>query len=544
MRKVFRVLLLMAIVLSACESEQKRSNMATGMLALNLATSQDVIDATTTRAEAGDSGEENTEEDDLVPDVGDFTIALMDGNVVKTSWDKFSEFPKYAVVPVGTYTLKAYCGNPEKEGFESPYYEGTQEITVEDDETVEASITCYLTNVKLSVEYTDAFKKYFSDYSTVIQSDGGNSITFVKDEVRAAYVKPGVITIYANVVNQNGQTAKWEVGEIDEAKPREFYHIKLDVDAGSATLKISFDKTTVEKPVEIDVSDEALNIQPPFFTRSGYESGVVQDVKEGSTISPLSMLVTARNGIKKCVLTTVSPSLLAQGWPTSVDLVNLTGETLEKLKSLGLSMRGLSTNVEKMATLDFAEVIPYLLSDDGEVSFSLVVTDKAGRVNAVDEVIKVNVQDNQFAVGTVDNVNVGLQAITIPVTLDGDISRVKFQYLKDEVLTDIAVSGVLTDGIQHQVTLALPFITSHNFLVYVTCGVRTLSVSVGVNPPVFGLEASEGDVWATKATIHVVGKDKEYMKTQPIVIEYIKSSEYETGTWVIPTQTKMVMSLK
>ena len=41
-------------------------------------------------------------------------------------------------------------------------------------------------------------------------------------------------------------------------------------------------------------------------------------------------------------------------------------------------MRGLSTNVEKMATLDFAEVIPYLLSDDGEVSFSLVVTHKAG----------------------------------------------------------------------------------------------------------------------------------------------------------------------
>ena len=123
--------------------------------------------------------------------------------------------------------------------------------------------------------------------------------------------------------------------------------------------------------------------------------------------------------------------------------------------------------------------------------------------------------------------------------LDGDISRVKFQYLKDEVLTDIAVSGVLTDGIQHQVTLALPFITSHNFLVYVTCGVRTLSVSVGVNPPVFGLEASEGDVWGNKKLLYMLlGKDKEYMKTQPIVIEYIKSSEYETGTWVIPTQTK------
>ena len=533
MRKVFRVLLLMAIVLSACESEQKRSNMATGMLALNLATSQDVIDATTTRAEAGDSGEENTEEDDLVPDVGDFTIALMDGNVVKTSWDKFSEFPKYAVVPVGTYTLKAYCGNPEKEGFESPYYEGTQEITVEDDETVEASITCYLTNVKLSVEYTDAFKKYFSDYSTVIQSDGGSSITFVKDEVRAAYVKPGVITIYADVVNQNGQTAKWEVGEIDEAKPREFYHIKLDVDAGSATLKISFDKTTVEKPVEIDVSDEALNIQPPFFTRSGYESGVVQDVKEGSTIFPLSTLVTARNGIKKCVLTTVSPSLLAQGWPTSVDLVNLAGETLEKLKSLGLSMRGLSTNVEKMATLDFAEVIPYLLSDDGEVSFSLVVTDKAGRVNAVDEVIKVNVQDNQFAVGTVEELlPVNATSFILPVTLNGDLSTVKYQYQKNDVWVDVVPSDIVTsEGINHQVTIELPFMIGKDLPMKVSCGNRIKELVVNVKPFSFSMEVSDSDCWATKAMIHLIYNDADeldYLKNN-MTLQY-----FEVGAdWVV-----------
>ena len=198
----------------------------------------------------------------------------------------------------------------------------------------------------------------------------------------------------------------------------------------------------------------------------------MQDVKEGSTIFPLSTLVTARNGIKKCVLTTVSPSLLAQGWPTSVDLVNLAGETLEKLKSLGLSMLGLSTYVEKMATLDFAEVIPYLLSDDGEVSFSLVVTDKAGRVNAVDEVIKVNVQDNQFAVGTVEELlPVNATSFILPVTLNGDLSTVKYQYQKNDVWVDVVPSDIVTsEGINHQVTIELPFMIGKDLPMIVSCG--------------------------------------------------------------------------
>lgn len=545
MRNVIKVLLLVAIVLlSACESEQKRSNKATGMLSLQLTASGNVIN-TTTRTEGDSSGNEgdNTEDDDLAPNVGDFTIALMDGNVVKTSWDKFSEYPKYAVLPVGTYTLKAYYGSSDKEGFESPYYEGTQEITIEDDATVEANITCYLTNVKVSVEYTDAFKKYFSDYSTTVQSAGGSPVVFSKDEVRAAYVKPGVITVYANVEKQNGQSAKLNILDIDEAKAREFYRLKLDIDAGSATLKISFDDTTVEKPIEINVSDDILNMQPPFFTASGYSSGEMQEVKEGSAISPLSMLITARNGIKKCVLTTQSASLLAQGWPASIDLVNPKEEDLQQMKTLGLSMRGLSANVDKMATLDFSEVIPNLQygNGDNENIFSLVVTDKIGRANDPAEVIKVKALDNQFAVGTVGNVDLGVYEITVPVTLDGDISKVKFQYLNNETWTDINVSNIVTEGINHNVTLLLSSMAITNFQVKVICGSRSLFTSVGVNPPVFILQASDADMWATKATIHIVGRNEgttEYMKNQPVVVEYIKFSEFETGEWITPEQTK------
>ena len=43
--------------------------------------------------------------------------------------------------------------------------------------------------------FLNAIKKYFADYSTTIHSTGGEYIEFSKTETRAAYVKPGKITI-------------------------------------------------------------------------------------------------------------------------------------------------------------------------------------------------------------------------------------------------------------------------------------------------------------------------------------------------------------
>ena len=327
--------------------------------------------------------------------------------------------------------------------------------------------------------------------------------------MRAAYVKPGTITVYANVKKQNGQSAKLNVLDIDEAKAREFYRLKLDIDAGSATLKISFDDTTVEKPIEINVSDDILNMQPPFFTASGYSSGEIQEVKEGSSISPLSMLITARNGIKKCVLTTQSTSLLAQGWPASIDLVNPKGEDLEKMKTLGLSMRGLSTNVDKMATLDFSEVISNLqyIGGDDENTFSIVVTDRIGRVNEQEEVIKVKVLDNQFAVGTVDALPVNATSFILPITLDGDLTTIKYQYQENGVWLDIVPSNIASEGINHQVTITLPFMIGKDLSMKISCGSRTEELMISVKPLIFSLQASEMDCWATKAIIHLVYND-------------------------------------
>jgi len=62
---------------------------------------------------------------------------------------------------------------------------------VRDRENSSVEINCTLANVKVTVEYSDAFKKYFADYSTTIHSTGGEYIEFSKTETRAATKNPG-----------------------------------------------------------------------------------------------------------------------------------------------------------------------------------------------------------------------------------------------------------------------------------------------------------------------------------------------------------------
>ena len=57
------------------------------------------------------------------------------------------------------------------------------------------------------------------------------------------------------------------------------------------------------------------------------------------------------------VLTTRSPSLLSKGWPAEIDLVNPEPGMLTTLQDLGLELKGLSANVDKMAILDFTKVL-------------------------------------------------------------------------------------------------------------------------------------------------------------------------------------------
>lgn len=254
------ILFLEIVLLCSCVNDEKRSG-AFGGMSLHLSANSSVTDVTTRSSE------------EVLPSIQDFSISVLQGDKVQASWDKLSDYDEDTTFPVGSYTLKAFYGDIEKEGFDSPYYEGTTDFNIRGGETTPVETTCKLANTKISIEYTDDFKQYFKTYSSTVQAELGSEVSFSSGETRAAYVKPGRISVKLTFTKVNGGLSPTtiEVATIEEALAQHHYHLQMNVDAGKAMLSIVFDRVTEVRPITLDISDKALNIKPPYFTLTGFE---------------------------------------------------------------------------------------------------------------------------------------------------------------------------------------------------------------------------------------------------------------------------------
>ena len=147
-------------------------------------------------------------------------------------------------------------------------------------------------------------------------------------------------------------------------KAKRKYTITLDVNADKAILEVSFsDEVSEEKTVSIDVSDVALNAKAPVMTGNNLVSGELVKIIEGSVGSEkYAVAINAEGVIKECILTTKSQYLLDKGWPARVDLASSEISEIEnknKLKELGLDIKGLTTNIDQFAWVDFSNVIKF-----------------------------------------------------------------------------------------------------------------------------------------------------------------------------------------
>ena len=522
----------MCITLSGCEEENEQTSNS-GKLNLRLAADASV-ENTVTRA---------TTDEETSPDVNSFAIAVLQNNNVQLSWDKYADFTDGTEIPTGNYTLQATYGNIETQGFNSPYYEGTEDFTITRNESTDLSVTCYLANVKITTEYTDTFKKYFTDYTVNIRPSGSSEISFGKTETRAAYVKPGKMTVYMSGTKEQGNKVTFEAAVIDNAQARQHYHFKFDVKAGGAELNVSFTDETEREPVIIDISDEALNTRPPFFTPTGFESEVVQEVVEWTEPrTPLSTLLTARGGIAKCVLITRSPSLLKKGWPAEIDLVQPDPSILATMQDFGLELKGLSNNIDKMAILDFTKVLVNISysAENEENTFFLIATDKLNKVNKEPLVLKIKSLSNEFNVAQPMKVARGSTSVLLTITLKGDISKVKYQYQAFGYWQTFTPAKVESDeeGITHQVMLPFASIQDTQQIKTIA-GDKESIVTVGIGESSCSLSAPGGNVWAKKASIYLVGDTEgttEYLKTVKDITVQCKK---KTGDWFSPIQKKV-----
>ena len=510
MNKNYLMLLaLVALGLSACRSDE-RTPSGGGYLAVRVAADNEVVSAAS-RAEG-----------DGIPDVGDFSLSIAKENgELVSKWDKFSDYDAEAtVVPVGTYTVSASYGDATTEGFDGLSYAGSTTANVAEGETTDVTIDCTINKARVSISYTDAFKSYFTSYSAYISSSRGNKIDYTADETRAAYFTPGNLDVYLNVTRPGVSGSVALKVKTLAAEVKHEYRLTMDVDAGTSTLNIIFnDDPESTQNVEFNISDAALNAPAPTIVAHGFTSGEAMEVVEGGSVEgTLQAYLNAPSGLAGCELVTSSAALKAQGWPEKVDLMALSAEDQQKLTELGLVMKGLGSTHDKIATVEFQNVVPYLYcTGDGneEHSFTLTATDVYGKTTETPLVLNVTSRNNGFAVTLPESVPYGSNTMSFTMNLEGDASKVKFYYYNlgaFQLFTSENVS-ISSEGTTHTVTLTYPdplIDTESDVKFKAQYGSKTIEKAFKVEDPELTLSLKNGDVdvWATKAYVKVEASAK------------------------------------
>lgn len=222
-------------LVSSCQSEIEEAQ-GYGYLQLS---SVDVNKSVTTRADV-------TSSEAIAVDVLDESAS-----VVKHAddWKELND----VLLPVATYTIKAYSADKDKEaqGFDAaPYYEGQTEVAIEANKAKAVEVTCKLAQSMVSINCSESFKNTFSDYACSIEGADALSISFAKDETRAAYVKSGQ-ALTLKVDFGSGKVFSQEI--TDNAEAAYYYKVNLDITEGNATFDITVDQTIHQYEVVVKV---------------------------------------------------------------------------------------------------------------------------------------------------------------------------------------------------------------------------------------------------------------------------------------------------
>lgn len=510
------------LFLVSCGQEIHESGNGTGSVNLQLTANHKTINMSA--AEGGNEDEESSS-----PDISEFSIAINSKNgPFAKEWDSLADFLPGTKFTAGEYTLKAYYGNIKNEGFDQPYYEGSSDFTVRRNEPTEVTATCYLANVKVTVESTEAFQNYFKSFTTTIHSAGGTYVEFNQNESRAAYVQPGDISLLVSLTKNNGTSSTFEPAAIVDAKPRQHYNVKLDVNqnsAGEAVLSVSFDNETEVEPIEILLSDAVMQAPAPTFTLTGFASGETQTYQECyEPENPVKAVLTAIGEIAECRLTTSSEYLLSLGWPAEVDLMQLDGEQRALMESLGLQMPGFGEEHGQMALLDFTRLIPSLQIHNNrtEHSFTFISKDRLGKVTEAPVTLKIANTPLSLAIAAPAPIQLGETDVAFDLTFNGQqTDRLSFRY-SDSSAPDswTTFDATLTPLSDHSYRVNAPIGENRQKRIQAVYqnGKRVSDiVTQTVAVPEYHVKAEAYNMWSNKAIVQIEAGD---VQDQPAIDSY------------------------
>lgn len=526
-----------AVLLSACSDENGFATTDTGSLRVSLDVDRSILTAGQSRSSLEDLCDNLT--------TADFTIRLTDadGNIKEWPYESFSGDN----IAIGQYTLSAYAGKEGDEGFEKPYFIGSEKVTVKTDQTSPVAITASLGNAAVRVNYSEAFRKYMTEYTASVRTDGstdGVEYPASAPEESDLFVNPGDASLYVTFTTVNGQNATLKAAEFTtEAKHR--YTVTVDINGGQigdAVMSVTFDDSTIAETREFVLSDELFNSPSPVVTPEMQQI----DIIEGSAPAEGGKFnIVAAGGLGAVTLVTESEYLLAQGWPAEIDLLKAGADMQALLRRLGMNALGLWKNPDKLAVVDLTATIAALrAAGDNTTSFRLEVEDLYGKVSDPAGRINVTLSPIEFEITGQELCMAGDETVTVNVAYNGsDLDAAKWEMYHDasgvwDKITPIEIKS-LSRAAEANYAVVLPLVASSSDKIQlrVTIGsLPTVNLTVERIVPNFSLAVSDANAYATRALVEVSSDNARPSD----IIKVIKLTATADGTPVSGMTAKKV----
>lgn len=355
-------------------------------------------------------------------DVSNFIISVYNASTdeKKGEW-KYKELPEVFTLNAGTYRLEVASHIPQDVAWDTPYYFAQKNFEIEVNKvTPIGDVVCPLSNVKVSVEFSNDLLAVMGDDCKVNISLGKGSLDFTKNETRAGYftITSENNRIYAHFSGSVDGYVDNSYREIENVKAGEWrilrYSLKENneenVESGSfsASVKVDVSCYVVEQNVEVNVNEDIID-DPEGNQGTGNEDNPddppAQEngpVIEATTFDINEPQIITDDLIIQVNVTSESP---LAGFTVDIESTTLTADELEAV--------GLQTHLDLGEPGDLRSTLeglgfPVAENVIGQNAISFDITQFAGLLSALG-----NGTHNFIMTATDQNGNKTIQTLTL-----------------------------------------------------------------------------------------------------------------------------------
>lgn len=230
----------------------------TGLVELGVEV-DDKTNVVITKAEATEGGEEQG----TTVETDDFPVSF----TLKTNTNYKKEVTysdikgKTVELPIGTYEVVSHTPGEMGKQMSTPYYKGSNELTVTKEVTQQTKVTCTMQNSRIQVVYPENFQDEFTEWTITIDDGTGNVLKFIYDKEHT---------------NLNPDAIYWAIAENCSS-------ISISIKATTKSGASVSETRSVTKPADAAdknwVGGDALTItMKPVEANTGHVSGITIDI--------------------------------------------------------------------------------------------------------------------------------------------------------------------------------------------------------------------------------------------------------------------------